>query len=288
MKVDLLAGTANPGAGDGGAAARRARILVFDSGLGGLTVHGEIAKSLPSADLIYLGDTAVFPYGRLSETELVDRVVAVIGEAIATHDPGLAVIACNTASTLALPVLRAKFPIPFVGTVPAIKPAASLSTSRRISVLATPGTVARDYTRELVAVHAQDCRVRLVGSPRLASLAEAILNGLPVEDAAILEEIRPAFVEEDGARTDVVVLACTHYPLILDRLADLAPWSVQWIDSGPAIARRVLSLTGELPEKAPPPRRAFFTGHEPVSPALQAALAGRGIYGTDFLSVTER
>lgn len=287
MKVDLLAGTAIPGAVEGISDARRSRILVFDSGLGGLTVHAQIGKLLPSAELIYLGDTAVFPYGRLPEAELVDRVVAVIGEAIRRHDPGLAVIACNTASTLALPVLRSKFAIPFVGTVPAIKPAAARSKSRRISVLATPGTVARDYTHELIAVHARDCRVNLVGSPRLASLAEAVLNGCAVEDEALCEEIRPAFVEDDGARTDVVVLACTHYPLILDRLERLAPWPVDWIDSGPAIARRVASLVGALPGTVPPPRRAFFTGREPLSCALREALAGRGIVETDMFSVSQ-
>src|SRR5690606_37160466 len=154
---------------------RLPRIAVFDSGLGGSTVHAEIARLLP-AELIYIGDSAVFPYGRLPEHELIGRVSAVIGEIVVRHAPDIVVIACNTASTLALPVLRAEFAIPFVGTVPAIKPAAAESRSRLISILATPGTVARDYTRELVSEHANGCEVRLVGSAKLASYAEAELN----------------------------------------------------------------------------------------------------------------
>ena len=275
MKVDLLAGTVEGAYGI--AAGRAPRIGVFDSGMGGLTVHAEIARSLPCAELIYLGDTAVFPYGRLTEDELVARVSLVIGAFIARHAPDLVVIACNTASTLALPVLRAEFPIPFVGTVPAIKPAVAASSTRRISVLATAGTVARDYTRELVATHAQDCQVKLVGAPRLASLAEAVLRGEEVADAEILEEIRPAFVDEDGARTDVAVLACTHYPLILDRLAALAPWPVTWIDPAPAIARRVAALIGVPVSNVPPsPPRAMFTQAAPLATPLVAALAARG------------
>src|SRR5690606_31075959 len=130
------------------------------------------------------------------------------------HAPDLVVIACNTASTLALPVLRKRFSIPFVGTVPAIKPAAAMSRSGRISVLATPGTVARDYTRELIAAHAGHCAVTLVGSARLAGHAERELRGDPVTDAEIAAELAPCFVADAGGRTDVVVLACTHYPLL--------------------------------------------------------------------------
>jgi len=275
--VDLLAG-AGEGVLDGAALGRAPRIAVFDSGLGGLTVHAEIARQLPGASFVYLGDTAVFPYGRLSEEELVRRVETVIGHLIATHAPDLVVIACNTASTLALPVLRARFALPFVGTVPAVKPAARLSKSRRFSILATPGTVARDYTRELIAAHAADCRVTLVGSRALASLAEAALRGEAVDDAAIAAEIAPAFVEDAGGRTDAVVLACTHYPLLLERLEALAPWPVAWIDPAPAIARRVAALVGSAAQAgfAPEGARALFTRAEPLPAALVQALGQRG------------
>jgi glutamate racemase len=274
MKVDLLAGTAASRAG--APRDRVPRILVFDSGLGGLTVHGEIARILPSAELVYVADTEIFPYGALAEDALVARVSAVIGEAVRLSAPDIAVIACNTASTLVLPVLRSEFDIPFVGTVPAIKPACEQSLSKRISVLATPGTVARDYTRELVAAHAQTCDVTLVGSTRLAGFAQDELFGAPASDAEILEELRPAFVEEGGARTDIVVLACTHYPLILHRLVALAPWPVTFIDAAPAIARRTAQLLGDVKEGPQLAARAFFTGFAAAPPPLRAAL---GTYG---------
>jgi glutamate racemase len=274
MKFDLLAGTAATGAG--APRDRVPRILVFDSGLGGLTVHGEIARIIPSAELVYVADTEIFPYGALAEDALIARVSAVIGEAVRLTTPDIAVIACNTASTLVLPVLRSQFDIPFVGTVPAIKPACEQSVSKRISVLATPGTVARDYTRELVAAHAQECDVTLVGSTRLAGFAQDELSGAPASDAEILEELRPAFIEEGGARTDIVVLACTHYPLILHRLVALAPWPVTFIDAAPAIARRTAQLLGDVKEGPQLRARAFFTGFETAPPPLRAAL---GTYG---------
>ena len=155
------------------------------------------------------------------------------------------VIACNTASTLVLPHLRAAFAMPFVGTVPAIKPACSNSQSKLISVLATPGTVQRDYTHRLVADHANACQVTLVGAENLAMQAETILRGGHVPDEALKAEIAPCFVTKDELRTDSVVLGCTHYPLIRHRLEPLAPWPVNWIDPAPAIARRVVDLIGQ-------------------------------------------
>lgn len=218
---------------------RAPRILVFDSGLGGLTVFRALAAQRPDADYVYAADDIGFPYGSKPEDEVKTLVLAALERLIADHAPDGVVIACNTASTLVLPLLRARWPdIPFVGTVPAIKPAAEGSRSRLISVLATPGTVARDYTRELIDKFARDCAVTLVGSKTLAGLAEAFMQGESVADAAIAREIAPCFVEKDGRRTDAIVLACTHYPLLLDFFARLAPWPVHWIDPAPAIARR--------------------------------------------------
>ena len=219
---------------------RAPKILVFDSGFGGLTVHAQVTALRPDAEYLYVADDAGFPYGRWAEPELVARIVGVIGRFVAAFAPDLVVIACNTASTLVLPNLRGAFPaIPFVGTVPAIKPAAALSRSKMISVLATPGTVARDYTRALIESFAADCRVTLVGSDALAGLAEAAMAGETVDDAAILAEIAPCFVADGATRTDGVVLACTHYPLLSDHLERLAPWPVTFIDPAAAIARRV-------------------------------------------------
>ncbi len=254
------------------------RILIFDSGLGGLTVFEPVAALRPDAELIYVADDAYFPYGALGEGALVARVVALMGELIARFRPQLVVVACNTASTLVLAPLREAFETPFVGTVPAIKPAALASRSKMISVLATPGTVARDYTRALIHEFAADCEVTLVGAPRLASLAEAALRGEPVADADIAREIAPAFVERAGRGTDHIVLACTHFPLLRARLAALAPWAVEWVDPAPAIARRVDALLGPATgEAASRPPLAIFTSGAPVSPALRKALLERGL-----------
>ena len=251
-------------------------VLVFDSGLGGLTVLREIVALRRDLKLIFAADDAGFPYGPLDDAALIARVSSVMDELTARYDPALVVIACNTASTLTLPVLRAKYKIPFVGTVPAIKPACAQSKTKRITVLATPGTVKRDYTRDLIREFAGDCKVDLVGSPNLAPLAEAYLRGEAATDEALAKEIAPAFVD-DSAKTDTVVLACTHFPLLLDRLKKLAPWPVEWLDSAPAIARRAASL---LPPPSPPiasPIRAHFTSGRMPNPALAKALQSFGI-----------
>jgi glutamate racemase len=252
-------------------------ILVFDSGLGGLTVHREIATARPDANYVYVADDAFFPYGAHGEAALVDRVVGLMTTLIDAYRPDLAVIACNTASTLVLPHLRARFAIPFVGTVPAIKPACAASVSKRVSVLGTEATVSREYTRALIRDFANGAEVTLVGSGKLASYAEAELNGMPVADAAIAAEIAPCFIDSDGRRTDTIVLACTHYPLLLDRLRQLAPWPVSFYDPAPAIARRVVELIGP-PQSASTPKAQFVyaSGANP-SPALHAALARFGI-----------
>jgi glutamate racemase len=220
-------------------------ILIFDSGLGGLSVLREIVKIRPGARYVYVADDAFFPYGHHSEDGIIARVVPLIGELIAAHTPDLIVIACNTASTIVMSHLRERYQVPFVGTVPAIKPACARSKTKRVSVLGTRGTVKREYTRALIRDFAQGCEVTLVGSSELASLAEAALSGTEVSDLEISAELAPCFVGDsasDPARTDTVVLACTHFPLLMDRLVRLAPWPVDWIDPAPAIARRVADL----------------------------------------------
>src|ERR1700726_3996982 len=161
-------------------------ILVFDSGLGGLTVLREMVGGRPDAHYVYVADDAFFPYGHHGEDQIIARVVPLIGELIASHAPDLVVIACNTASTLVMSYLRAAYKIPFVGTVPAIKPACARSKTKRVSVLGTKGTVQREYTRGLIRDFAQGCVVKLVGSPELASLAESALSGHEVSDRDIL------------------------------------------------------------------------------------------------------
>lgn len=271
---------------------RPPKILVFDSGLGGLTVFAEIAKVRPHADLIYCADDAGFPYGSWNEGDLVARVLAVMELLLARESPDIVTIACNTASTLVLPQLRARWPtLPFVGTVPAIKPAAQISNSKLISVLATPGTVARDYTQRLISEFAEDCAVTLVGSKCLAKLAERAMHGEKIQDEAIAAEIAPCFQEKGGARTDAVVLACTHYPLLAPEFVQLAPWPVVWIDPAPAIARRVdhVLREGFGPDASRaterPLRRAFFTSNETPTPPLAAALARYGLSAASIPTV---
>jgi glutamate racemase len=252
-------------------------ILIFDSGLGGLTVFREVAAARTDARYIYVADDAAFPYGALGARDLVARVTGLMADLIAAHSPALVVIACNTASTLVLPELRKRFSVPFVGTVPAIKPACIASVTRRVSVLGTEATVAREYTRALIRDFGLGCEVTLVGSPRLAGFAEAELRGEPVADAAIRDEIAPCFRDGDK-RTDVVVLACTHYPLLIERFTALAPWPVSFVDPAPAIARRVVNLLGPDTRARTPAEATFsFTSGLTPNQALEAALARYGL-----------
>ena len=259
----------------------RPTILVFDSGLGGLSVLREVVRARPDAHYVYVADDAFFPYGHHSQEALIARVVPLMGELIAGHRPDLIVIACNTASVQTLAPLRAAYDTPFVGTVPAIKPACAQSRTKRVSVLGTKATVQREYTHALIRDFAQGCAVTLVGSPELASLAEAALSGTSVSDAAIAAEIAPCFVgdaTDPAGRTDSVVLACTHYPLLLDRLERLAPWPVAWIDPAPAIARRVVDLLGPATASAGDcGATMIFTSQKPhqLSQALTSYFGGR-------------
>lgn len=222
-------------------------VLFFDSGIGGLSVVKEARIILPALRFIYVADDVAFPYGAWDESALLTRMVDLFDRLIEAYKPGLVVIACNTASTLAIDHLRATFPgQTFVGTVPAIKPAAERTQSGVVSVLATPGTVKRQYTRDLIRDYASRCHVRLVGSEHLAELAETYMRTGFVDEDAVRAEIAPCFVDEGGRRTDIVVLACTHYPFLVNRMRKTAPWPVDWIDTSEAIARRASMLIEQM------------------------------------------
>lgn len=253
-------------------------ILLFDSGIGGLSVLRELRVLMPERRIIYAVDDAAFPYGDWEEAALIARMDKLLADLIERHRPELVVIACNTASTLILPVLRKRHDIPFVGTVPAIKPAAGRTFTGQISVLATPGTVKRDYTRNLIGEFATKINVRLVGATRLAAMAEAYMLRQPIDEAVISEEIAPCFLDQYGARTDVVVLACTHYPFLTNVFRRLAPWPVDWLDPAEAIARRALYLAGDAPEMIEDAIEdiAIFTGGTPGAP-MRRLLAGFGL-----------
>jgi len=225
--------------------ARPPRLLFIDSGLGGLTVLRAARASVPEAHIRFVADDAGFPYGLKNEAELISRLLSLIEPAARDFAPDCIVLACNTASTIALQALRQNFSVPVVGTVPAVKPAAVLTRSGLVSVLATPATVAREYTRALIQQFGAGANFTLVGAPMLAALAEAHGSGVAVDEEAIAREIAPAFIEDGGARTDVIVLGCTHYPLLLDKLDALAPWPVAWLDPAPAIGRRIANVLAE-------------------------------------------
>lgn len=241
-------------------------VLVFDSGIGGLTVLREARVLIPERSFVYVADDAGFPYGGWEEEALKARLISLFRDLLHRFDPEVAVVACNTAFTLAGTDLRAAFPhMKFVGTVPAIKPAAERTRSGLVSVLATPGTVKRAYTRDLIQSFASQCHVRLVGSVNLASMAEAYIRGEGVDDEALTAEIRDCFYEKDDARTDIVVLACTHYPFLANVFRRLAPWPVDWIDPAEAIARqarRIVPVMDVLRADSRPDR-VVFTSDSP-------------------------
>nr|WP_314443552.1 glutamate racemase [uncultured Sphingomonas sp.] len=246
-----------------------APILFFDSGVGGLSVLGPTRALLPMAPIVYAADDAAFPYGTRSETEIAARVPALLGRLTERFAPRLAVIACNTASTIALPFVRAALDIPVVGTVPAIKPAAEQSRTRVIGVLGTEATVRQPYVDALASAHAADCAVLRHGSAELVELAEAKLGGERIDPALVAAAVAPL----TGQNMDVVVLACTHFPLLADELALALPGVAQ-IDGGPGIARRIAHLTRGQPWPRHPTKGvAVFTGGGPNVQLKQALAA---------------
>jgi glutamate racemase len=251
-----------------------APILFFDSGVGGLSVLEPTRKLLPNAPIVYAADSAGFPYGKRTEAEIASRVPALLGRLVERFRPRLAVIACNTASTIALDHVRSALDLPVVGTVPAIKPAAEISKSRVIGVRGTEATVRQPYVDDLAARFAADCKIVRHGSPELVELAEAKLAGEEISLDAIRSAAEPMF-DADG-RIDTVVLACTHFPLLEDELRAAFP-DVTYVDGGPGIARRIAYLTKGQPwPSSPPDGLLVFTG-TPVRRPLDSALAKLGI-----------
>lgn len=217
--------------------------LVFDSGVGGLSVYREIRQLMPDLSVIYTFDNAGFPYGEKSESTIAQRVVAMVEAICRRHAIDIIVVACNTASVVALSALRERLSIPIVGVVPAVKPAAKLTRNGVVGLLATNVTVNRPYTHDLIAQFAQDCRIELMGASRLVEMAEDKLHGHDV-DIEELKVILSPWLEADQP-PDTVVLGCTHFPLLKEELAVVLPKDVVMVDSGAAIARRVKSLLEE-------------------------------------------
>ncbi|MDX1551272.1 MAG: glutamate racemase [Marinobacter sp.] len=245
------------------------RVLVFDSGVGGLSIAACIHHQLPAVRLVYLADNAGFPYGNQPESVVIERSQALIAAAIEEYPCDVIVVACNTASTVVLPHLRAMTSTPVIGVVPAIKPAVALSVNRRIGVLATPATVRRPYLHELISEFAYGCTVERLGHPDLVYWIERLVTGVPVSEELLYGALQPF----RDAGVDTVVLGCTHYPLIADLLKAQLPDVKYWVDSGDAIARRAAwlleqqghpdgSLQGPLGDR--PVDAALFTGAAPT------------------------
>lgn len=252
-----------------------APLLFFDSGVGGLSVLGPTLKLLPNAPIVYAADGAGFPYGSKSDAELASRIPALLGRLVERFHPRLAVIACNTASTIALEHVRSALDLRVVGTVPAIKPAAELSKTRVIGVLGTQATVRQPYVDDLSARFAADCTIIRYGSPELVDLAEAKLGGEKIEIEQVRCAVQPMFDAADGDRIDTVVLACTHFPLLEEDLRAAFP-IVQYVHGGDGIARRIAYLTREQPwPSTPSPGLMLFTSAT-RAPSL-AALSRYGI-----------
>lgn len=212
-------------------------ILVFDSGVGGISVVREIKKLLPHISINYTFDNLFYPYGELDEQALIARLSSLLSHLVNITNPDLIVIACNSASTIALPKLRKLFNIPIVGVVPAIKPASVLSKSKVIGLLATKGTITREYTEELKARHAADCTLVSVGSNTIVEMAEQYFRGISPNKKQLLEICSPII-----DKADVMILGCTHFPLLIEVFNEICPKHIVLIDSGKAIAQRV----GEL------------------------------------------
>lgn len=218
----------------------RPTVLVFDSGVGGLSVYDEIRQLLPNLHYLYAFDNEGFPYGEKSEAYIVERVVAMVAAITQRLPLALVVIACNSASTVSLPALRERFEFPVVGVVPAIKPAARLTRNGVVGLLATRGTVKRPYTHELVAQFARECKIEMLGSAELVELAEAKLHGADVELEDVRRAVQPWLRMKEPP--DTVVLGCTHFPLLRDELQQVLPEGTRLVDSGAAIARRTVWL----------------------------------------------
>ncbi|MEM6665935.1 MAG: glutamate racemase [Pseudomonadota bacterium] len=259
------------------------RVLVFDSGIGGITILSALRAQAPGLNVGYAADTGFFPYGDKSDTALEARVPTVAAALVKAARPDLFVIACNTASTLALDAVRARLDIPVVGTVPAIKPAVAASETGTIGLLATPGTLRRAYTARLLSEFARDVHVVSYGSVELVRLAERLVAGDKVSAGEVEAAQAPLFDQAGAHQIDTVVLACTHFPLLRDLLEQTSPQPVRYIDSGEAIARQTLRILSALDAQDDTlgPVGAWVTSDTASEPLLPAALQR---YGFETLS----
>jgi glutamate racemase len=254
-----------------------APILLFDSGVGGLTVLAELRKLLPDAPIIYAADTAGLPYGEKTEAEIAARVAGLLGRLSERYHPRLVTIACNTASTIALGMVREVLHVPIVGTVPAIKPAAAMTRSGVVGLLGTAATIRQGYVDRLQAEFAADKILIRHGCPELVEAAEAKLRGATPDPAVFAAAAAGLRAQNGGERIDTVVLACTHFPLLEDELrAALGP-GIALVDGAAGIARRIAHLTQGQAFLRKSADVAVFTGDLSDVASLRPALAAYGL-----------
>jgi glutamate racemase len=254
-------------------------ILLFDSGVGGLTVYDALRKALPQAPVIYAADLAGLPYGTKTEAQIAARVSGLLGRMAERYQPRLACIACNTASTIALGMVRDVLEIPVVGTVPAIKPAAALTKTGTIGLVGTEATIRQAYVDDLEAKFAGGKRLLRIAAPGLVAAAEAKLRGQPV-DPALIADVHTRLAAMPGAQDiDTLVLACTHFPLLADELAAAFGEHVTQVDGAEGIARRIAHLLVGQDFASGGPNRFVITGPASGAEGLAPALTARG-FGT--------
>lgn len=261
------------------------RALVFDSGVGGLTIADAIRKAAPDWVVDYAADSGFFPYGLKTDEELRARLPVLCGTLAKAAKPDILVIACNTASTLSLADIRARLMIPVVGTVPAIKPAAAMTRTGVIGVLATPGTVRRAYLDDLERDFAKGVTVVRRGTAGLVDAAERIVRGMEVEPDAIAKAVAPMFDGPAGAKIDVVVLACTHFPLIRAEIQAACPSGVVLVDTGDAVARQALRVAPDTPRPQDAVPVAWVTGGVANRAALAPALSRFGYHRIETIDI---
>jgi glutamate racemase len=260
-----------------------APLLIFDSGVGGLTVLDAMRALLPDAPVIYAADNAGLPYGTKSEAEIATRVAGLLGRMTERFRPRLVCIACNTASTIALGMVREVLEVPIVGTVPAIKPAAALTRTGVIGLLGTEATIRQGYVDRLEAEFAADKTLLRHAAPELVAAAEARLRGEPVDAAVFARAAQGLRDQAKGTAIDTVVLACTHFPLLAGDLAAAFGPGVRFVDGADGIARRIAFLTRGQSFARNRGDFALFTREGPEIAALEPALAARGLMGSETL-----
>ncbi|MEI6896356.1 MAG: glutamate racemase [Psychromonas sp.] len=259
------------------------QLLIFDSGVGGLSIFQEVIRQSPNVNCYYLSDNAYFPYGELPEAKLIKRLTALLTAFVQKYPVDTIVIACNSASTVALASLRKHFSIPVVGVVPAIKPASLVTENGVIGLIATPATIARDYTKQLVNEFASDKAVLNLGSTELVKLAEQKLQG-QVIDKRCLQQIFSPWLKM-AVPPDTLVLGCTHFPLLKSEINDCFKGAVKLVDSGEAIANRVAILLATDNRKYEVDYHAFYTREDEKQCLLKNTFIKMGFQTFSIFSV---